>query len=256
MSTPIEASSLSSLTGLFTNPPQYPRNPTHQTHEPLVLYIVRVPGSKDVFLTPLKPPTKASISLEAIQTCLYYLHVETPEDDTIRQSFEIERQLEQQKSSVPPVLRKPLPPTPFANYPASQRPPTPPKSYPHYQPGGTGNVNQVDRYMSRGSHLRLNLARANSVPKKPLGARPLPSQIPNDDSVSSSQASQDPAIDNKDLRRRSVPGRNPAPWVPRLQVPDGGALSQISENETATTGDASSIPARAESPDVVTGQLH
>lgn len=45
-STAIEAKSLSSLTALAANPPSYPRNPTHVKHEPLVLYIARVPGSK------------------------------------------------------------------------------------------------------------------------------------------------------------------------------------------------------------------
>jgi hypothetical protein len=42
----VEAKSLSSLTALASNPPAYPRNPTHVKHEPLVLYIARVPGSK------------------------------------------------------------------------------------------------------------------------------------------------------------------------------------------------------------------
>lgn len=46
MNSPVHAQSLSSLGVLLSNPPQYPRNPTHQAHEPLVLYIVRVPGSK------------------------------------------------------------------------------------------------------------------------------------------------------------------------------------------------------------------
>jgi hypothetical protein len=45
-STPVEAQSISSLSHLLANPPRYPRNPTHAVHEPLVLYIVRVPGSK------------------------------------------------------------------------------------------------------------------------------------------------------------------------------------------------------------------
>lgn len=42
----IEARSLSSVTAIASNPPAYPRNPTHEKHEPLSLYIVRVPGSK------------------------------------------------------------------------------------------------------------------------------------------------------------------------------------------------------------------
>lgn len=43
---PVEARSLSSVTAIASNPPAYPRNPTHEKHDPLSLYIVRVPGSK------------------------------------------------------------------------------------------------------------------------------------------------------------------------------------------------------------------
>ena len=42
----VEARSLSSLTTLAANPPLYPRNPTQEVQQPLVLYIARVPGSK------------------------------------------------------------------------------------------------------------------------------------------------------------------------------------------------------------------
>ena len=48
----VEAKSLSSLTALAFNPPAYPRNPTHLRHEPLVLYIARVPGSKGTAIRP------------------------------------------------------------------------------------------------------------------------------------------------------------------------------------------------------------
>ncbi|KAF2819772.1 hypothetical protein CC86DRAFT_128042 [Ophiobolus disseminans] len=75
----IEARSLSSLTALASNPPAYPRNPTHVRHEPLVLYIARVPGSKDVFLSPMKPREKV-VTAEDITSSLYFLHVEQPED--------------------------------------------------------------------------------------------------------------------------------------------------------------------------------
>lgn len=43
---PVEARSLSSITTIASNPPAYPRNPTQKTHDPLELYIVRVPGSR------------------------------------------------------------------------------------------------------------------------------------------------------------------------------------------------------------------
>lgn len=43
---PVEARSLSSITTIASNPPAYPRNPTHEKLDPLQLYIVRVPGSQ------------------------------------------------------------------------------------------------------------------------------------------------------------------------------------------------------------------
>lgn len=45
-----------------------------------------------MFLSPLKPPTKASVSAEAINSSLYYLHVATPEDDSLLQEVELERE--------------------------------------------------------------------------------------------------------------------------------------------------------------------
>jgi hypothetical protein len=45
---PVEARSLSSITTIASNPPAYPRNPAQKKLDPLVLYIVRVPGSKGI----------------------------------------------------------------------------------------------------------------------------------------------------------------------------------------------------------------
>jgi hypothetical protein len=46
MASSVQAASLSTITELAGNPPKYPRNPTEQKREPLVLYIARVPGSR------------------------------------------------------------------------------------------------------------------------------------------------------------------------------------------------------------------
>lgn len=46
----------------------------------------------DIFLSPLKPPTKDSVSAEAINSSLYYLHVATPEDDSLLQEVEEEQE--------------------------------------------------------------------------------------------------------------------------------------------------------------------
>ncbi|KAF2115489.1 hypothetical protein BDV96DRAFT_81356 [Lophiotrema nucula] len=113
MNTPaIEARSLSSLTTLASNPPAYPRNPTHVRHEPLVLYIARVPGSRDVFLSPMKPREKV-VTAEDIQSSLYYIHVDQPEDARLvapapGSGYADERPV---SPKGPPVSRKAVPPT-------------------------------------------------------------------------------------------------------------------------------------------------
>jgi len=53
----VEARSLSSLTTLAANPPLYPRNPTQEIQQPLVLYIARVPGSKGDRTLPIGLPS-------------------------------------------------------------------------------------------------------------------------------------------------------------------------------------------------------
>ncbi|PVH88035.1 hypothetical protein DL98DRAFT_648922 [Cadophora sp. DSE1049] len=75
----IEASSLSDITQLAGNPPKYPRNPTEAKRESLTLYIARVPGSRDIILTTLKPQLK-NVTAEDVASSLYYLHLNTPED--------------------------------------------------------------------------------------------------------------------------------------------------------------------------------
>ncbi|KAJ5770041.1 uncharacterized protein N7511_002092 [Penicillium nucicola] len=81
---PVEARSLSSVTAIASNPPPIhaippTRNTTHCRY---------------IFLSPLKPPTKSSVSAEAINASLYYLHVATPDDDTLLQEVEQQREEE------------------------------------------------------------------------------------------------------------------------------------------------------------------
>lgn len=133
----------------------------------------------DVFLTPLKPPTKASISIEAVQSSLYFLHVDRAEDEELRKSLETTKLTDSRRENVSPIARKPLPDTPYANYPASRRPLTPPKSYPHYQLPlpGSQDASQADRYIARGANLRLSASETTQrggMQRKPVGARPMP----------------------------------------------------------------------------------
>jgi hypothetical protein len=74
MSTVVEATSLSSVTNIATNPPPHPNSPSAIPQLPLILYIARVPGSRDVFLTPMKPREKV-VTAEDVQSSLYYVHV-------------------------------------------------------------------------------------------------------------------------------------------------------------------------------------
>ncbi|KAI9717377.1 MAG: hypothetical protein M1812_004729 [Candelaria pacifica] len=97
---PVEARSLASLITLASNPPQYPRNPTAEPLEPLVLYIARVPGSKDIFLTTMKPRQKV-VTAEDVSSCLYFLHFEQASDgDFVREVKNIRHERQQSNTQL------------------------------------------------------------------------------------------------------------------------------------------------------------
>ena len=114
----VEAQSLAHITTLASNPPLYPRNPTEQKRPPLTLYIVRVPGSRDVFLTPLRPREKV-VNAQDVQSSLYFLHVDdlrdTPRPLTqplAERKFSGESALSKRLSRASTISRKPLPTPP------------------------------------------------------------------------------------------------------------------------------------------------
>ncbi|TID22320.1 hypothetical protein E6O75_ATG11114 [Venturia nashicola] len=84
----VEGTSLSSLTYLASEPPLNPNDPRLR-YASIVLYIARVPGSKDVFLTPLKPLQKI-VTASDVENCLYYLHAHTPADESLVNPPEVE----------------------------------------------------------------------------------------------------------------------------------------------------------------------
>ncbi|KAI6372085.1 hypothetical protein MCOR25_003819 [Pyricularia grisea] len=124
MAQAVEARSLSRLNALAANPPQYPVNPTEQRQEPLVLYISRVPGSRDVIFSPFKPQLK-NVTGEDVANSLYYIHLDTPSDFDLQEAPGTATSNESQyprpsletsptsrgASSAPrsPITRKPLP---------------------------------------------------------------------------------------------------------------------------------------------------
>ncbi|PHH79958.1 hypothetical protein CDD82_2061 [Ophiocordyceps australis] len=102
-----EARSLASLNVLAANPPQYPEKPQQDKQEPLVLYISRVPGTRDVILSPFKPQVK-NVTGGDVSTCLYYLHLELPaSQQATTRTDNLSRS--SQESSRLAIPRKPLP---------------------------------------------------------------------------------------------------------------------------------------------------
>ncbi|KAL8867470.1 MAG: hypothetical protein Q9174_005645, partial [Haloplaca sp. 1 TL-2023] len=82
----IQAKSLAGVVDLADNPPTSP-NFNVNTFDPLVLYIARVPGSRDVFLTTARPLQKV-VTAQDIQGSLYYVHVDSHDDERLRASFD------------------------------------------------------------------------------------------------------------------------------------------------------------------------
>ncbi|KAF8866114.1 hypothetical protein BDZ45DRAFT_735401 [Acephala macrosclerotiorum] len=106
----VEASSLSDITQLAGNPPKYPRNPTERQRQPLTLYLARVPGSRDIILTTLKPQLK-NVTAEDVAASLYYLHLNTEDDLRLLEDIEGPTTITEEPEFVSqkPLPRKPLP---------------------------------------------------------------------------------------------------------------------------------------------------
>lgn len=210
-----------------------------------------------MFLTPLKPPTKASISIEAVQSSLYFLHVERPEDEDLRKSLEATKTVARSNNEALSIQRKPLPSTPHANYPPSAKPPTPPKSYPHYQPPlpESKDATQAERHAARGANLRLrttDLAKPSGMQRKPVGARLMPIQpIPetstfpkeeNDDSPASAELEERPfRLSRKPVQLGSPLEGDRVPTLrttPEQPFPDASspALGQGRESDRSSSG--------------------
>ncbi|KAK0945733.1 hypothetical protein LTR29_002845 [Friedmanniomyces endolithicus] len=127
-----EGSSLSAITAIASHPPQHPGIPIQGQNQPLVLYIARVPGSQDVFLTPQKPREKV-VTAHDVQASLYYVHVNSEFDGEMlrpakpasaHSDAEQKAPLKRKALSVPPTLpsRPPAPVSP--PYSASDKMPS------------------------------------------------------------------------------------------------------------------------------------
>ncbi|KAF1963291.1 hypothetical protein CC80DRAFT_1957 [Byssothecium circinans] len=203
---PIEAKSLSSLTALASNPPSYPRNPTHEKHEPLVLYIARVPGSRDVFLSPMKPREKV-VTAEDIQNSLYYIHADHPEDERFMVNATSFREpncsnqppVPPAHSQAPQIQRKAVPNAPGGGLP--RRKPVPGMLAPVDGFENRHNVAAADYTRSSLDHLRPDYTPRrsfDSVQRQNENARPsLPArgrtEQPHASSASLTLIRRDPA---------------------------------------------------------------
>lgn len=105
----VEARSLSDINILAANPPQYPHHP--EVRESLTLYISRVPGTRDVILSTLRPQRK-NVTAEDVANSLYYVHLDLPTDELLaaahlRDDLTSPRSSSESARSVIP--RKPVP---------------------------------------------------------------------------------------------------------------------------------------------------
>ncbi|KAK0750643.1 hypothetical protein B0T18DRAFT_437766 [Schizothecium vesticola] len=106
----VEARSLSDLNILAANPPQYPHHP--EVRESLTLYISRVPGTRDVILSTLRPQKK-NVTGEDVINSLYYVHLDLSTDDVLaaprRRPEDAVSPRSSNESARSVIPRKPLP---------------------------------------------------------------------------------------------------------------------------------------------------
>ncbi|KAI9771481.1 MAG: hypothetical protein M1840_002101 [Geoglossum simile] len=223
----VVANSLSSLITLSSNPPKYPRTPYQEARDPLVLYIARVPGSKDVFLTTIKPRQK-TVTAEDVTCSLYYLHVNQPEDDallhdTAEDIGEHPGGHERSNIELNRVERRPLPPS-SQFHPG--RPELPTKGHPEYQysaPSSSGSI-QLSRKPVTG--YTGNIPQSETGPqRRPLGPRPIGYEH---QSVSQPLGLENTHPNPQAERKPVLPPR------PSLNVPPGGSSLTRGRSESPT----------------------
>lgn len=222
MSTIVEATSLSAVTSIATNPPPHPKDLPDLPQLPLVLYIARVPGSRDVFLTPLKPREKV-VTAEDVQSSLYFIHVHGDDDvgEISRDPVSSANADASELVSMPGtgITRKPvLPRRPVA-------PPTPPYPVDDENVLETPNRSpspQRSRHIAR-KPLGLDASNGNHRPLLDLpvlARRPLPSP-PRDEQPFEQYEGSSPTS-RMHLLRRSEQGENVNPSLRRqdhLKIP-------------------------------------
>ena len=203
--------------------------------------IPRLTNLADVFLTTIKPQEKV-VTASDVQSSLYYVHVDSPEDYKLLESSDSEEDEHVGNARSYPILnkqtsvrRKPLPQNP--NLTLGDRPEPPPRVYQHFQAHNNNTVNgnfQVGRKPIGAVKEPATSGWEQAPPlpeRKVLGPRPMNQQ----DYTSDTSALQNvPARLNIDLRRWS---EQPAVTPPRLpprpysQIGNGMPAVRLMENK-------------------------
>ena len=206
-----------------------------------VFQIPRLTNPADVFLTTIKPQEKV-VNASDVQSSLYYVHVDSPEDYKLLESSDSEEDEPVGDARSYPILnkqtsvrRKPLPQNP--NPTLRDRPEPPPQVYQHFQAHNNNTVNgnlHVGRkpISAVKEPATSGWEQAPPLPeRKVLGPRPMNQQ----DYTSHTPALQNvPARLNVDLRRWS---EQPAMTPPRLpprqysQIGNGTPAVRLMENK-------------------------
>ncbi|KAK4947082.1 hypothetical protein LTR10_013853 [Elasticomyces elasticus] len=183
MQTYAEATSLSHLNTIASNPPSHPtQRIKNSPTTPLILYIARVPGSRDVFLTPQKPREKV-ITAHDVQGCLYYVHVNAEDDEAILQPMQQRATSADSNASshLFKVERKPLTkPSPPLPLPLRTKPPiSPPYPTEERMPNFAGGpVQQQTPRIARRKPISSLIEKPPPVPQHidlpEIPPRPLP----------------------------------------------------------------------------------
>ncbi|KAM0719349.1 hypothetical protein Q7P37_005254 [Cladosporium fusiforme] len=229
--TAVEAGSLSSITPIASNPPAHPSAGSEFLTQPLTLYIARVPGSRDVFLTPMKPREKV-VTAQDVQSSLYYVHFNTEHDAASLQT-QTASSVNTDANELPSIQedslrRKPVPPprSPFRKSPSPLR--RTPQPTENQNPNIHGNPpNRAKSQIARKPILSdiTNAAPSNSpvldLPEIPRRALPPP---PNEDEGYGSSLT----VDSLPPKRWSADvSRNETKHKEAAMGPEVGALTII-----------------------------
>ncbi|XXG97850.1 hypothetical protein Hte_004164 [Hypoxylon texense] len=181
----VEARSLASLNYLAANPPQYPKKPTEEHQDPITLYISRVPGTRDIILSTLKPQLK-NVTAEDVASSLYYVHLNTPEDEALippnqTMPSSSPRTSEESSRSGNQIHRKPVPGTSsLASSRADDNWQLPPTGKENQSNGGTSQQPPTRRPVPPPGSVPLSqrppasqfVQSSAPIQRKPLGPRP------------------------------------------------------------------------------------